>query len=610
MTIVLSQNLISLLTINQFKRFESLKILYMMIQKQTYKNITEWVIVEGSQNKNDAELNKINILNFIEKIKSEINYKIKYIEYSGRKLGGLRNLGNESCIGNYIVCMDDDDYYPPERVEHAIETLEKSNCLIAGVSDVYMYDIMIDKLFKFNGFMDYHSTNNCMAYKKEYLINRKHDPCIEVGEERSFTLEFTTPLVKLKSEKCIIAISHNENTFNKRELALSCMLNALNTLKFIDEPITNYIDKTIYEEMKKLYVKKEKSPYDIVYMLGLGTQKLDPSSLKLQDNERNLINIVNNINIIKKKKIAIYGEFEDTFVCSNNKNIDYISWKEFPYHKDFNVLILFNINGFMSTIQFNINAKILCWDVYDNFINNDLLIKYWNLYGYKINKIYIKSEFHKYELYKYLKDINQEIYVIPAGLRVEKFNNNKEKVTRNPYRFCYMTLYDRGLEIMILNIFSVMKKIEPRVELHIYGDINTIKDDEYKKKLLNLFSDLGVCEHGIQTDDIIVREKYMSSFELYISNTINEVDCVSIRESVICGCIPLIANFGVFLDREGIKFDMNHMDIKIMQKISLLILQLIKDQNNLKNIREKIKNDSKTLFTFKNVTEKFLNTIY
>jgi len=595
---------VSLLTINQYKRFESLKILYMMIQKQTYKNITEWVIVEGSQNKINAEKNKNNILNFIEEIKNEINYKIKYIEYSGRKLGGLRNLGNESCTADIIVCMDDDDYYPSERVEHAVETLNNSNCLIAGVSDVYMYDIMIDKLFKFNGFMDYHSTNNCMAYKKEYLLNNKHDPEIEVGEERSFTLEFTRPLVKLKSEKCIIAISHNENTFNKRELGLSCILNMLNTLKYIEEPIINYIDSLILNKMKNLYIKKEKSPYDIVYMLGISTNKFDPNSNKLYDEERNLVNIVNNLN---KKKIAIYGEFEKKITVNN---VDYINWREFPYHIEFNILILFNINGFMSTIQFNINAKILCWDVYDNFIGNELLIKYWNLYGDKIDKIYLKSMFHKHQLYEHLKNINQDIYIIPSGLRVEKFNNNRDKVTRDPYRFCYMTQYDRGLEIIILYIFSVIQKIEPRSELHIYGDINLIKDEGYKKKLIELFSELGVCEHGLQTDEIIIREKYMSSFELYISNTILEMDCSSIRESVICGCIPLIANFGVFMDREGIRFDMNHLDKKLMQKIALLILQMIKDQNKLKKIRDEIKNNSKTILSYKNISDQILYTLY
>jgi len=290
MSIIKNNKTVSLLTITQFVRFKCIKILFMMIQRQTYKDITEWVIVEGSQSKEEAEKNKILIKEFIEEIKSLVNFKINYIEYSGRKLGGLRNLGNESCIGDIIICLDDDDYYPHERVESAVEALTNSKCLIAGVSDVYLYDFFMDRLFKFKGFMEYHSTNNCMAYKKEYLINHKHDPEIVVGEERSFTCEFTTPLVKINSRKTIIAISHNFNTFNKRELGLGGVLGTLPTLDEIKEPITNYIDEDIFLKMKELYIIEEPAKHDIVYMIGGFTNSFDPKSPYLYDNERAIIN--------------------------------------------------------------------------------------------------------------------------------------------------------------------------------------------------------------------------------------------------------------------------------------------------------------------------------
>jgi signal peptidase I len=43
------------------------------------------------------------------------------------------------CKGDIIVIMDDDDYYPVTRVQHAVEKLEDSDYLISGCSDVYMY---------------------------------------------------------------------------------------------------------------------------------------------------------------------------------------------------------------------------------------------------------------------------------------------------------------------------------------------------------------------------------------------------------------------------------------------------------------------------------------
>jgi hypothetical protein len=127
--------------------------------------------------------------------------------------------------------------------------------------------------------------------------------------------------------------------------------------------------------------------------------------------------------------------------------------------------------------------------------------------------------------------------------------------------------------------------------------------------MLNLFSTDGICEHGAQSAEIIAREKHMSSFELYVSNIINEVDCVSIRESIVAGCIPLIANFGVFMEREGYKFDMNHEDPKVMQRVALFILQLMKDQNALNFAREDMRNRSTTIISWQQVAELIFSKI-
>jgi glycosyltransferase involved in cell wall biosynthesis len=131
---------VSIITITQFVRFDCLIILNEMIKAQTCTNIIEWVIVEGSKNKEDAIKNN-------ELIKTlQATIKIVYLEYTGKKLGELRNIGNKSCVGDIIVCMDDDDYYPPERVQHCVESLEKSGYLLAGCSALYLYEYFMGKL--------------------------------------------------------------------------------------------------------------------------------------------------------------------------------------------------------------------------------------------------------------------------------------------------------------------------------------------------------------------------------------------------------------------------------------------------------------------------------
>jgi hypothetical protein len=615
MTIKKSIKTVSIITITQFKRFDCLKVLFEMIKKQTYKNIKEWIIVEGSQSKEDALQNKLLIKDFINNVKNStndnikelINYNINYIEYSGLKLGGLRNLGNSSCTCDIIVCLDDDDYYPPDRITEAVEKLSNSNCLISGVSDVYLYDFFINKLYKFKGFMEYHSTNNCMAYKKEYLIHNKHDPEIKVGEERSFTKEFTIPLVKLDSRKTIIAISHNFNTFNKRELCLGGTLKTLNTLNEIDEPITNYIDPEIYNMMKKIYYKECDSEYDLVYLLGCYSRKFHPNDKDLEHSEINIIKFAEYSVKVKKQKVAIYGDFnleEDMIV----NNVHYIHWKKFPYHYKFKKLILWRAFGILNGLPFELKADKIIWDCHDNPVGNEKLIELWNKYKNKIDLVLFKSKFHMIEVQKYLGTI-KKFNIIPSGVRIKEFTDNWDNVSRNPYRFCYNTSYDRGLEFIINGIFLTIKKIEPRTELHVYGGMDMINDTNFRNKMIKAFSNEGVTDHGKQSHAIISREKHLSAFHIYIANIVNEVDAIDLKESIIAGCIPLTVNYGVFLETEGIRFDMNHEDSRIMQRIALEILKVMRDTEKVNEIRNNFKK-STTIESCDIVCEKLSNILF
>lgn len=71
---------VSLITITQLKRFECLKILFEIICNQTYKNIIEWILVEGSKSKEDADSNEQNIMEFINSKQSELSFQIIYIK--------------------------------------------------------------------------------------------------------------------------------------------------------------------------------------------------------------------------------------------------------------------------------------------------------------------------------------------------------------------------------------------------------------------------------------------------------------------------------------------------------------------------------------------------
>lgn len=262
---------VSIVTISQFNRIEFLKILIECIKNQDYDNIIEWIIIDTSDtayNKNQFDLS-----NFIENNKDHLS-KIIHHKSSKHTIGGWRNESSKLVNGDIVVCMDDDDYYPSQRVSHAVDKLSDKTALIAGCDKMYFYDIHFKKFYKFNGFGQNHSTNNCFAYWKEYLNTHEYDEKVLHAEEKSFTNNFTESMIQLEPDKTVLQFSHSENTYNKKKII---------HINFLLPPDKKYItelentpqkfikNEQIYENYQNLFDKLTKpkiSHYDIVYYLG------------------------------------------------------------------------------------------------------------------------------------------------------------------------------------------------------------------------------------------------------------------------------------------------------------------------------------------------------
>lgn len=204
---------VSLLTITQLSRHQSLLILKDLIKDQTYQNILEWILVEGSLTKEAAYENAKSI----QALDSSI--PIRYIQTDGGlSIGVLRQMANEAARGDIRVVLDDDDYYPCERVEHAVTQLQKSKKRLAGCSQMLLYDYQLKKLFQFRSFGLNHSVSSCMAWTRNYP--GFYDLLVRCGEESSFTDDFTEPMVQLDPWKTIIQSSHTQNTYSKKALVV------------------------------------------------------------------------------------------------------------------------------------------------------------------------------------------------------------------------------------------------------------------------------------------------------------------------------------------------------------------------------------------------------
>ena len=176
-------------------------------ENQTYpKDKMEWIIVDDGTDK-------------IEDLVSHIP-QVKYFKYDEKMtLGKKRNISNEKAKGDIIIYMDDDDYYPHDRVSHAVLMLKTTpKALCAGSSTMFIFFKHINKMYQFGPYGPSHATAATFAFRKELLNETKFDENSSVAEEKHFLKNYTIPFVQLDPMKSILVFSHNHNSFDKKEL--------------------------------------------------------------------------------------------------------------------------------------------------------------------------------------------------------------------------------------------------------------------------------------------------------------------------------------------------------------------------------------------------------
>jgi|UniRef100_A0A6C0CAN0 glycosyltransferase involved in cell wall biosynthesis len=170
------------------------------------KDKMEWIIIDDGTDK-------------IEDLVCNIE-QVKYFYYSQKMpLGKKRNLMHSKSKGDIIVYMDDDDYYPPERVSHAVNMLvTHPNALCAGASEIYIWFKHIQKMFQFGPYGQSHATAGTFAFKRELLKDHKYEDHAALAEEKAFLKDYSVPFVQLEPKKTILVFSHIHNTFDKKRL--------------------------------------------------------------------------------------------------------------------------------------------------------------------------------------------------------------------------------------------------------------------------------------------------------------------------------------------------------------------------------------------------------
>jgi len=192
-----------------YNRRNFLPLLQLCIENQNYpKEKIEWLVFDDSDNYDDHL-----------SIKSETPIQIKYQRLAKKlALGAKRNLAHRLCDGDIIVYMDDDDYYPPDRVSHAVETLQQSGKDLAGCTVLPIFFTEDSQLWISGPFAQNHATAGTFAMTRKFARNNQYDPSAECNEEKGFLKDYSIPMAQLNPAKTMICIAHQRNTFDKNKM--------------------------------------------------------------------------------------------------------------------------------------------------------------------------------------------------------------------------------------------------------------------------------------------------------------------------------------------------------------------------------------------------------
>jgi len=190
-----------------FNRRPFIPIIIECFKNQDYPaDRMEWIIVDdGSDSVRDI-------------VESANLPQIKYVHVDKQmSLGKKRNYMHSLCAGDILVYFDDDDYYPPERVSHAVDTLTKNpRALCAGSSEIYVFYKNPSQMVQFGPYNETHATAGTFAIRRELLSMTKYNDHAALAEEKEFLKDYSVPMVQLDPLRTILVFSHSHNTFDKR----------------------------------------------------------------------------------------------------------------------------------------------------------------------------------------------------------------------------------------------------------------------------------------------------------------------------------------------------------------------------------------------------------
>jgi glycosyltransferase involved in cell wall biosynthesis len=334
----------------------------------------------------------------------------------------------------------------------------------------------------------------------------------------------------------------------------------------------------------------------IVYLCGNTALTFSPDDNDLGGSEQAVVQL-SKCWASKGHPVVVYGNVKETI----RDGVEYRSIHRLNLADTFDTVIFWRSFGIrlLPLVQ----ARFRMIDLHDswdpkNYVAPSQLIEL-------ADAVMVKSKYHK-SLYPYIP--SSKMHIVMNGVQIDLFNTAIKSIPeskRDPYRLIYASTYERGLEPILRYSWPKIKAAIPEASIDIYYGLNRLAKTPLGIRLKKLFKQPGVNEHGRIPLSQIAKEKATSAIHMYISNSPTEIDCISVRESLLCGAVPVLGNDYVFKEREGVHVSGSTSNPNTYKKAGSTVIHLLKHQDALEKKRNELRK-SDTIISWETVAERWL----
>ena len=263
-----------------YNRREFLPYLLYIWQYQDYPADKRELIILDDSSTSNADL--------IEMMSDPATPNVRYIHSPERLvLGNKRNRLNALAKGEYILCFDDDDYYPPNKISNQVAQMQSNNARFSGCDQIYIWYSHLNKIYMTRSFGKQHALNGTFGYHRNMLKKHRYDDEARLSEEEGFLNGFSTMVHQIDPKSAILCISHSSNTYDKDyvmgssipvDLTLEDFVSDPNLLahyrRLSSAPLNTLVNWSVFDKIAVIYDPQHEStlPSQCEALIALGVQ--------------------------------------------------------------------------------------------------------------------------------------------------------------------------------------------------------------------------------------------------------------------------------------------------------------------------------------------------